>query len=799
MSDPDQDILDAIEQGSFNYAQSLLSIRLKKYPNNTYYGALNCYLLLSSGKINESIDQSLKLMAKVPNDPKTLGLLYTIFNKAGRSKEASVVYENTVKKYPTNSIILSWFETSLKNFDLKALQKSTMNLQEVNKSNRSYSMWSSLSCLILSNNSKDPKESLLFNKLGLKLLENLQPLLTTQEVFVYVKLLYNLEEFSQIESYLHQYKSANVLDLELKLIYLDILNILEKWDSLYSYANQLIFKEKFNDFDTWKYLISSSFQRNSPVSDLKNIIISHPKSRNSKLALVEMAKVYNVPMDEFVFEYYNEFNHKSCCFNDLKYYCKSFDTENFKALINDSITKLKSSSQGDINILIGLVNNQKFKLLFNDTDSGFCAQNWEIYGQFKHLLKVKELTDFYPAHELILINIILELKKSKKIETILKNVCIIERLLIDDKSNFNLKLWQIKLYSYLNCQSLVFLHYQKLNIKMIQHNTLSHYLIERNCFPCKNNLSYLINIYRFYLTAEYEINDNIMLGFKKEIFNKLENFLKFGDNLNKSISKYNLLLEILKISRVTNDSNYYNYFSNNIKSFEISLLNESFSVSDNRDNKIHWKFGINEPLEEGLLDLGPQYGEEYIKLNYIKELIILNINNSNSLKLFKLFNKYLNNNLYLNQLTVFEKWLFKVYLSVFKYIKFDNPKENESIEKFLVKNLKLDKINSLINSTESILSWEVNYILVNLVDLSKVLTQLSRFESSKKICSINKTLISDLKSLNCKKLQVNKLNELKAGNFDFDKNLNLDANFVSETFQIIENSIYEASIFNLRF
>lgn len=186
-------------------------------------------------------------------------------------------------------------------------------------------------------------------------------------------------------------------------------------------------------------------------------------------------------------------------------------------------------------------------------------------------------------------------------------------------------------------------------------------------------------------------------------------------------------------------------------------------------------------------------------MNYIKELIILNINNSNSLKLFKLFNKYLNNNLYLNQLTVFEKWLFKVYLSVFKYIKFDNPKENESIEKFLVKNLKLDKINSLINSTESILSWEVNYILVNLVDLSKVLTQLSRFESSKKICSINKTLISDLKSLNCKKLQVNKLNELKAGNFDFDKNLNLDANFVSETFQIIENSIYEASISNLRF
>lgn len=798
MSDPDQDILDAIEQGSFKYAQSLLSIRLKKYPNNTYYGALNCYLLLSSGKINEAIDQTLKLLAKVPNDPKTLGLLYTIFNKAGRPKEASLVYENAVKKYPTQSIISSWFETSLKNFDLRALQKSTMNLQKVNKSNRSYSIWSSLACLILSNNSDDSKESLLFNKLGLKLLENIQPLETTQEVFVYVKLLYNLKEFSEIESFLLNYKSDHVLDLELKLIYLDILNILEKWDSLYSYSNQLIFEEKFNDFDTWKYLISSSYKNNTPLLDLRQTITSHPKSRNSALALVEMAEVYKVSMDEFVFDYYKQFNHKSCCFNDLKYYYKAFNTENFIKLIEESSTKLKSSSQGNINTLIALVNNQKFKLLFGVNDGNFYTENWEIYGQFKNLLKVKELTDFYPAHELILINIILELKENNKIENILKSICIIEKLLIDDKCNFNLKLWQIKLYSYLNCQSLAFLHYQKLNIKMIQHDTLSHYLIQRNCFPSKTSLNFLINIYRFYLTAEYEVNDNIMLGFQKEIYNKLENFLQFGEKMNKSISKHNLLLEILKISRITNDNNYYNYFSQNLRSYEISLLNESFHVSDNRDKKIHWKFGVNEPLLEGLLDLGPKYGEEYTKLNYIKELIVLNINNSNSLKFFKLFNKYMNNNSYLSQLSTFEKWLFKVYLSVFKYIKFDNPKENESIEKFLIKNLKMDKINSLINSTECILSWEVNYILINLVDLSKILNQLSRFEFSKNLSSINKTLISDLKSLNCKKLQVNKLNELKTENFQFDDNLDLDTNFVNETFQIIENSIHEASISNLR-
>lgn len=799
MSDPDQDILDAIEQGSFKYAQSLLSIRLKRYPNNSYYWALNCYLLVSSGKHAESVDQCLKLMEKVPNDPKTLELLYKVLTIAGRTKEANMVYENTVKKYPTNAIIMSWFENSVKNYDLKAIQKSTMNLQKVNKSNRSYTLWAGLSCLTLINGSEDPKEILLFNNLGLKLLENIQPLENTQELYVYVQLLHKLKQFSQIENVLDDFKSKQVLDLELKLSYLDVINRQEKWTKLRSYSHHLIFEENFNDFDTWKYLISSSFNSNVPISELKNTIESHPRSRNSILSLVEMAKVYNVPMEEFVFKYYNEFNNKSCCFNDLKYYYKSFDTAGFITHIKESNRTIENSKADDVKALIALVNNQKFLYLLDATEEDFFDINWGIYSKFKHLLKTKELTDFFPANELILMNIVLDLKQDSGIKNIVKNICIIEKLLIDDKCNFNLKLWQIKLYSYLNCHSLALLHYQKLNIKMIQHDTLSHYIIQRNAFPSKSCLGYLINVYRFYLTAEYEINDNIILGFKKDIFNKLENFISFGDKINKSLSKYNLLLEILKISRISNDQNYYNYFAHHLKNFELSLLTESFHVSDNRDTKIHWKFGINEPLEEDLLNIGTAYGGEYIRLNYIKELIIVNINNNTSLKLFKLFNKYMNNSTYLSQLTEFEKWLFKIYLSVFKYIKFDNPKENESISKFLMKNLKLDKINSLLDSTTSTLSWEANNILVNLVDLTKILHHLGKSNTSKNISAINNKLVSDLKTLNLKKLQIQKLNELKAEKMQFKNELEIDADFVNETFQIIEKSLNDGSVSSLRF
>lgn len=795
MSDSDNEILNAIHQGAFKYAESILMPKLRKFPQKSYYWALECVLLLAKNSVEEAKGKAHSLLDKVPTEPQTLTMLHEVFLKLGRRKEATLVFENAARRYPLNNTInFRWFENSLRKSDYQDLQKATMSIQKHDKNERKYGLWASFACWLLCLRTKDAKQSQLFGKLGLRLIEQLSPLKDSQEAFVYVKLLSVFGSDDGIIDFLKDFKSKNIFDLDLKLLYLASMERLLKWNELCEYTSELLFQETFNDFSVWQLYIRSCAYTEVSYESVLSKICESESSRNTALAKIEAAAVYRRDCTFFMVQYYDSFKTKPCCFYDLKYY---LDVSNFESLTSYIESHADDGiERNSMNHLLLIVNKEKFGLLFYRNDPGDNFTKYlDIHQGFYRVFQQKKDSDTYPANELLLISMLYLLHRDESVANIVKCICTIHKLL-DDKSNFLLRLWLLKLYTYLNCQSPAILQYDLLKIKMLQHDTLSHHLLSRNLFPSKENLNFLINIYRFYLTAEQENQENLEVGFHKQVYNKLESFFSFTNRVNNSLTKYNVILEILRVCRILGEKNYYSYFQRLVKEIGYSILNDEFLIFDNRDFKSHAKIGNNDSSFSELLNLGPKYSSEFIKLNILKELIIMNIDNDYSSKFFKLFNKELSGPCILSQLSTFEKWLYKCYLTLFKLVKLENSKEVETLKNFLSKNLKKDKISSFVPNDDRIILWELNYVFVNLIDLNKIIILISKYNNSEYLKTVSSSLVQDIKTFKVKEMQVTTLRNIKS-QVRLPEEL-IDKPFTDGIFELLENSTVSSSYTSLK-
>lgn len=771
MSDSDQEILEAINQGSFNFAQSQLSKKLKKFPNKSYYWALNNYYLYSVGKINESLTQCEDLLKKVPSDPNTLDLLYDLYYKLGQPTLANQCYENAVKKYPNNQIIFDWFKKSINSNDIKSIQKSISQVQKFNKLDPLYTYWNSFAYYLLSDSIKDDeahlKEKSLYQSLSLKILSTLESKPSTnQQLFILIKLHEQRNELDKVVEIIKDTLTTNPqeVDLELLIIYLNSLSSLSMWQELYDKTYDLIFNEKFNDFNTWKYLIKANHNLALPKTTLSEKINHNLGSRNSYLALIELDKTYSIDLKESITSYFNKFNDKKCCFHDLLLYINQENKSTLYELFDDITTNDHAK-----------INYEQFKLYFGDSQQAIIPQNANL--EWNDMKLIKSIQNF---------------QKDQSIKSIVHEIITLESLLTKDSENYKLRLWLINYYTLINCSELSLYHYKNLKIKMIQHDTLSYKIIN-NLSPTLSNLNQLIEIYKFYYTAEYEVDENIRKAFEKGVFNKLPDFIKFSNRLKNSISKKLVILEILKISRILNNE-YYSYFSKLISNEKFDYINDSLTkVSDNRDFKTDVQFTgsiINDVQSTSLPQLIKD--KEYVSLNYLKELIIIERDQSSISKLLKNFNKILSNAKINDQLTKFEVWLFKIYLNVFKVLKIDDCKEKDAIQNYLTKNLKFDKINTLYLKDHEHFDWVLNHVIVNLYDLIKIVNKLNKKDSTNFNHSINQIISHLFRSLSTYKP------EFRSSSSYINKDeLNFDSEFINDKVDEID-SYFKSSRFLLK-
>lgn len=781
MSESDSRILDLIDQGSYKYAQQLLDAKLKKFPNRSYYYALQNQILLKLGKLNQSFEENVKLLLKIPNDPQTLALMYETFNEGGHKQEANQVYEQVIKKYPTTSetLTLEWFDKSIDKFDLKLWNKIFINLSKNSNASKSrlYKFWNSFIYLSLIQGKLCLESELsLFSKLGLRIIEDLKPFENVQELFVYVSFLSINQEYSKVTEAV---KQANLnLDLDMMVKYRDVLYESKDWSTLFDFTKTILFDQKLDDFNSWKLLIESGKELGVPLLELSQYL--KQPTRNISLAKVELSLIYSDnKVEENVFNYYRLFRHKLCCFNDLQGYLKEIDPEKFKNTVTESTETIMASNPTSLNDLITLINNQKFKYILepNLDLHKYKKTNWEIYTLYKDNQNINGGEfDNNPVNELNVISLILDLSSNPPSRTIITNIVAANHLLKADPYNHKLRLWLVKMYSNLNTNNLISPNYFAMKIKMLQHESLGHHLVNIN--PSKDNLTHMINIYQFYLTSDGEIKRSLLDGFDNGVFNKLLGFIDLGQRLNQSIFKRFVVLNILKFSIILNDLSYISYFINKLSNYKLDE-----DLSDNRDLTSEWKVWIFDKPITSLNANEDVFNGAELKLWSLRYLIIYANNASQH---YKEYNKLYSN--YKSQ-SPFKNLINQMYLNLFKIYTQPNAKDIDSTKNYLLKNMKFDKIrNSMI--PQDILSWELNHNISLFVELSRIVDFMNkktkRFDEIKNCLDNSKR---ELKAFNPLQQQLKQLDTIKSFVSEFANKNGIDAN---ETFDTIAKSIQES-------
>ncbi|ODV94997.1 hypothetical protein PACTADRAFT_50835 [Pachysolen tannophilus NRRL Y-2460] len=818
-------IFNAIDAGSYKSAQALCSKQMKRYPNSSYYYALNNYILLLNGSKEEAIRNSKELMAKIPSDLSTLELLNLIFKKVGLYNESIEVYENACKKYSSLNLIQSWFDLSLKNFDILSLQKSSMALvQKGDNSTNGLKLWCSLNLLIASGLEKLTKnQKYLFPKLGLKMIEDCKPLKNSQEYYIYVSLLMKNGHFQQAADVIKEFLNQE-RDLELQLILLKSLNDAENWNELFDICDSFLNVHRIDDWNVWSNLIKAASNLGKLDQTLK-IIDNFPiASRNRQLAYLELIK-HNQQLDhlERYFESYLDiFGTKLCCFPDLKPFLLILESEKFMNILAKQISSrkieevLQMQRKPTDNDLILMVNYMKFKFYLHQdklTNFEFLQENLTYYKATKYLLNVKEKTDYFAGDEFLLIGvqIIIALSKQDEISELFKCIVILEKAVERDVHEYHLRLWLVQLYSALNCYSLARLHYDSLKIKFIQQDTLSHYIFTRisSLQPSAGALKDLTKSQAVYDNSDFETSYFLQKTYEKQSFSKTNGFLEFGLRFSNSLAKYLNYYEMYKINKHNKQTNVNAILDKLRISYKLSKdssqelqrsLDLDEKLSDNRDFKILWDCSILDSIEvvDKVIKIGPLQTCIYLRTMLSKEFLILGDEQQDNSQIYlQNIEQALKVN---NNFTEVELWQLRVIRELAIFVL---QNESSSLLKLesLINNF-LNQFLSVDNAT-TLMTWRLNHNFINVYDTFKSIQSFQQVykkqinkEANKKISDLNKKLIDKLRDnsvlIKAKRSEVTKDLKLTIKNW-FLNNPKIDFEITESFIEGIFQSIKESS------
>ncbi|CAK9438716.1 uncharacterized protein LODBEIA_P29400 [Lodderomyces beijingensis] len=728
-SESDNEIIEYIDRGHYHYAQTLLQQKSKRFPQRPLYPILQNKILAKTGHQKAAVEKNLSILQSCPNDIDSIVQLSNFFSELEMEKEANACFENAIKRFPTKAgdLGMIWFENCVETLDVNKLNRIFSHLNKSNKQEAKYCYWYAFSfyLMVAQNTADDESKSKLFRMFGKKLIEGIQeahPFANCSELYVYTRFLLLEKDYQAIQSILSEVKFP--LDLELQILYLESMRENESWHKLYSHATKLLLDDKFDDYDTWILWINAGKNVGKDYAELRSKLGGGGDGggRNESLVKIELALLFDKDPTSEIGEYYDNFNGKMCCYNDLSKYNLS---KQMKEQIRSRTKSILASDSKDSKQVITLVNNQRLHPT---------VDNWEIFNAYTDFSSSKSEFDNNPLNELTLVSIITDLSKtdsskgnSDYYQTIIKNIAIITELLKSDKYNYKLNLWAIKLYSQLNTNNAILPIYKAMKIRMVQHETLG-YLLNNAPTSDKSTFNELTNVYRFYLTSAQEMNDTVLTGFDEGVYNKLGSFISFGQRLQNSISLNTNVQQNLQAALIQNDTQFADHFIHHIQKNRKKIVLEEYT--DNRDFTSDWNaINISNELQKAKDDqlLRIPVDDVSIKMHLLVYLLINENDEGETLKLLKAFNKITSSGY---RPDPFTSLLWKLYYNIIKIACTKiNANETQSLFNFVQKNLKFDKLDPLV-VPENVLSYQLNRNLLNFAEFIKVVAALAKRKPS---------------------------------------------------------------------
>lgn len=745
----DDDIIIAIEERRFALARRELDKKLKRFPTKSFYKAASAFCAFTMGDTVKAANDATALAKTIPSDPRTLKLLKTIFEGVGKQRDAIDVYANAVRKYPNAELLETWYEDSFMAFDTPLMLNAGKALYLFSKSSADYVSKFAMAQLIAGGSAEDVS-------LAVQALHDCDLERDSQFYFLVGLLHSQLDEHSKVIALLKPYLPRN---LDLTILYLDSLKKNLNWQDLFEECSRLIFEQNFDDYDSWKLLVTAAFKLGKPKDELASLITQ--SSRNALLATIYMNVTYGDDPLESIEAYYEAFKTKPCCFADLS----AFELP--EKFVQELLNKRN------------LFKNQ-FKLTEEDIAE---YRNLEVYcSQVKADPLQTSIESNLELSDFALRDIVQSLNTKVAPHDLIKYVMCLESLSQKDPENFWFKSWLLNLYNMLGISPLVSANYKDLKIKMIQHDTISYKL---SLDPSLANLKQLIDIYRFYLTSDAEVNHFLSKAKAEGLYTQIKDLYQFGQKLQFSLSKHLLIAKILKMSRMLNNDNY-SYFVNIINTNKWKYLSDNFETFDNRDFEVDYNFQFK------IARLELYAGEmsqttKYVQLLYAKELLLSSNDEDLNLRLVKLFEKWLSQKPYRTTLSDLELQVLKIHLALFKVCKIAPTKDRMDQLNFLVKQLDFGKFKKSFLDQADPLSKRYRETITELVELERNARSLCK---ESRVISAVKQFKTDLRSFVEEDTPKKALKEIKTS---FDRTY-LGESFVEQQFKRIEDSMHTFDI-----
>ncbi|KAJ6572909.1 N-acetyltransferase B complex non catalytic subunit-domain-containing protein [Mycena sp. CBHHK59/15] len=539
-------IYEALDTGSNKSAIVACNKLLKKHPKNELIKALKALAFVRSQKVEESLILCDEVLAAKPTNDAVLTAMMHVLRGLGRHNDMV-----TIANFLANVRILNW----------KAAQQIATRMQKQFQEDR-YIYWSVISAILQAN---DPMTAPNMRKLLYKLAHRLvtsspTPSYVNADRFhLHLSILRELELFDEAQTLLESDIGQSICSASLSCneIRRDIWRLRGLLKEEGIKAEQRITEKNDRNWLEFISVLDATF---SYVTTSQVEVDTSPKAECS----LHAAKTQEL-------------------FTKL-----AANTNDLRRLINSHKLLRHNLSPDD---LILSAENDRVTLYKQQ------------YLEGLRLGADLPMTELQPADDLVILagNVFVSLWKMSGEENYLYNaVALLEFALTKSKQSFQVRLMLIRIYRLLGAPSLALEHYRVMQIKQVQHDTLSHFLLSRSStfsLAATGDLTFAtecLESTQIYISNTQDTGDYIVRAFTGEKYSQIPEFITFEDRLDNSLQRDVVKIEHLRM-RLTHEA-----ISSDIIDMELIELKFIFDRlhHDNRDFEI-------------LADYQPRSGEKY--------------------------------------------------------------------------------------------------------------------------------------------------------------------------------------------
>ncbi|KAI0721082.1 N-acetyltransferase B complex non catalytic subunit-domain-containing protein [Cerioporus squamosus] len=586
-------IYEALDTNSNKSAILACNKVLKKQPNNLLVKALKALALVRSQKVEEALVLCDEVLAAKPADESTLAAMMHVLRGLGRHMDMVTMYDDAYKQQPANEELgTQTFFANVRIGNWKAAQQIATKMHKQFQDEH-YLYWNIMSALL---QAKDPNTPETLRTVLLKLAQRLVSQSPTPSYYnadrfhLHVTVLKELgmydEAYELFESEAGKIISSQFLMCE--ELRREIWKLKSLTKEAGERAEQRILDAKDRNWLEFLAVLDATFadltvegadveaakgscaERITRTRELLCKVVEHDgvKDRSGHLALLELEKRsrhHGLATDSTVLtslleSYFQHFGGKACCFEDLKPY---IELEGADLATWTSVLEKQTAQVTSVPDLWRFINAQKL-LRYNLTDSQLtpeaeterAVQCLNAYLDGLQLGKDLPSYELQPADDLAILaaqTFVNVWRRTGDQVPLYNAVVLLEYATTKSKMSYQIRLHFIRIYRLLGLPSLALEHYRGINVKQVQNDTLSHFLLSRAStfsLAATGDITYTnecMETSRIYVSNSEETSEFIVRAFGGEKYSQIPDFILFEECLDNSLQRDLIKMEHVRM------------------------------------------------------------------------------------------------------------------------------------------------------------------------------------------------------------------------------------------------------------